>query len=155
MSRPSSSATTSLDKTPKSRNRTNSQTSFHVRQKSHSLSSPTPPHLAGSGGKRSSGQYTSNTLNPSPLKMVTTSTTTHHRQEDPAYYYVPADAESQGYEWMVSTVIEDDDLTFGGKSLSAWYEEDRQKVSFPEEERRGRQRVRGSRVSPPNGMVAD
>lgn len=64
------------------------------------------------------------------------------------YYYLPADGEAQGYEWMAPTVIEDDDLTFGGKSLSAWYEEDRQKVSLPEEERRGRQRVRAP-PSPP------
>lgn len=74
--------------------------------------------------------------------MVSTTTSTHHRQDESVYYYLPADGEAQGYEWMAPTVIEDDDLTFGGKSLSAWYEEDRQKVSLPEEERRGRQRVR-------------
>jgi hypothetical protein len=42
------------------------------------------------------------------------------------------------------TIIEDEDLTFGGKSLSAWYEEDRRRFSHSdeEEERRGRERVR-------------
>ncbi|KAK0610773.1 hypothetical protein B0T14DRAFT_570705 [Immersiella caudata] len=46
--------------------------------------------------------------------------------------------------WMIATVIEDDDLTFGGKPLSAWYEEDRRRLSSgnDEEERRGRQRER-------------
>lgn len=46
---------------------------------------------------------------------------------------------------MIATVIEDDDLTFGGKPLSAWYEEDRRRLSNSgkdEEERRGRQRER-------------
>jgi len=50
------------------------------------------------------------------------------------------------HPWMVATVIEDDDLTFGGKPLSAWYEEDRRRLSSSdpdeEEERRGRQRER-------------
>jgi len=53
------------------------------------------------------------------------------------------------HPWMVATVIEDDDLTFGGKPLSAWYEEDRRRLSTgdestgdEEEERRGRQRER-------------
>lgn len=31
--------------------------------------------------------------------------------------------------WMMATVIEDDDLTFGGKPLSAWYEEERRRQS--------------------------
>ncbi|CCC12078.1 hypothetical protein SMACR_09224 [Sordaria macrospora] len=46
--------------------------------------------------------------------------------------------------WMVVTVIEDDDLMFGGKPLSAWYEEDRRRLSSNEEEEeiRGRQRDR-------------
>ncbi|KAK0609964.1 hypothetical protein B0T17DRAFT_621254 [Bombardia bombarda] len=46
--------------------------------------------------------------------------------------------------WTVATVIEDDDLMFGGKALSAWYEEDRRRLStsHEEEERRGRQRER-------------
>ncbi|KAL2270682.1 hypothetical protein VTJ83DRAFT_53 [Remersonia thermophila] len=48
--------------------------------------------------------------------------------------------------WMVATVIEDDDLMFGGKPLCAWYEEDRRRLSsesiVDEEETRGRQRER-------------
>jgi len=48
------------------------------------------------------------------------------------------------HPWMIATVIEDDDLTFGGKPLSTWYEEDRRRLSTgdEEEERRGRQRER-------------
>ncbi len=62
---------------------------------------------------------------------------------------------TQGYPWVMATIIEDDDLTFGGKPLSTWYEEDRRRYSLgeesapsprfeedtEEEERRGRQRV--------------
>lgn len=50
------------------------------------------------------------------------------------------------HPWMVATVIEDDDLMFGGKPLSTWYEEERRRLSSSgsneEEERRGRQRER-------------
>lgn len=48
------------------------------------------------------------------------------------------------HSWMVATIIEDDDLMFGGKPLSAWYEEDRRRLSsyIEEEETRGRQRER-------------
>jgi hypothetical protein len=48
------------------------------------------------------------------------------------------------HSWMVATVIEDDDLMFGGKPLCAWYEEDRRRLSSStdEEETRGRQRER-------------
>ena len=47
--------------------------------------------------------------------------------------------------WMVATVIDDDDLMFGGKPLCAWYEEDRRMLgcaTIDEEETRGRQRER-------------
>lgn len=58
----------------------------------------------------------------------------------------------QSQPWMMATMIEDDDLMFGGKPLSTWYEEDRRRYSLgeesapspgfeEEEERRGRQRV--------------
>lgn len=50
------------------------------------------------------------------------------------------------HPWMVATVIEDDDLMFGGKPLSTWYEEERRRQSMgssdEEEERRGRTRDR-------------
>lgn len=49
------------------------------------------------------------------------------------------------HPWVVTTVIEDADLTFGGKPLSTWYEEERHRQSHgsdEEEERRGRQRER-------------
>ncbi|KAK1753210.1 hypothetical protein QBC47DRAFT_404569 [Echria macrotheca] len=55
------------------------------------------------------------------------------------------EVELGNHPWMAATVIEDDDLTFGGKPLSAWYEEDRRRLSNSnkdEEERRGRQRER-------------
>ncbi|CAH0048459.1 unnamed protein product [Clonostachys solani] len=70
-----------------------------------------------------------------------------------AYYLVPnlqaldpsaTELDASSTTWVQPTIIEDDDLTFGGKSLSAWYEEDRRRFSHSdeEEERRGRERVR-------------
>ena len=54
-----------------------------------------------------------------------------------------------GYQWVQPTIIEDDDLQFGGKALSEWYEEDRSRMSSAGgsddghcEERRGRERTR-------------
>jgi len=56
--------------------------------------------------------------------------------------------------WIQPIIIEDEDLMFGGKPLSAWYEEDRSRLSSSnssddgnqspeeEEERRGRERTR-------------
>jgi hypothetical protein len=46
--------------------------------------------------------------------------------------------------WMMATVIDDDDLMFGGKPLCAWYEEDRRMLSsaMDDEEPRGRPRER-------------
>jgi hypothetical protein len=50
------------------------------------------------------------------------------------------------HSWIQATVIEDEDIMFGGKALSTWYEEERRRLSSSslEEERRGRQRVRAS-----------
>lgn len=51
-------------------------------------------------------------------------------------------------QWVQATDIDDGDLTFGGKSLSEWYEEDRRRFSQgssdddSEQERRGRERER-------------
>ncbi|KAK4154806.1 hypothetical protein C8A00DRAFT_42486 [Chaetomidium leptoderma] len=56
-----------------------------------------------------------------------------------------ADEPEVNHTWMMATVIEDDDLMFGGKPLCAWYEEDRRRMSSnmdEEEETRGRQRER-------------
>lgn len=61
--------------------------------------------------------------------------------------------------WLMATPIDDDDLTFGGKSLSTWYEEDRRRFSLgdessrtmesdEEEVSRGRQRVRAHYDAP-------
>jgi hypothetical protein len=48
--------------------------------------------------------------------------------------------------WMMATIIDDDDLMFGGKPLCAWYEEDRRMLSsamdVDDEEPRGRPRER-------------
>ncbi|KAK4063770.1 hypothetical protein Trihar35433_8478 [Trichoderma harzianum] len=56
--------------------------------------------------------------------------------------------------WIQPIIIEDEDLMFGGKPLSAWYEEDRSRSTssnssddgnqspYEEEERRGRERTR-------------
>ncbi len=49
-------------------------------------------------------------------------------------------------ELIQVTEIDDEDLQFGGKSLSEWYEEERRRLSHgssssDEESRRGRQRV--------------
>ncbi|KAK4132165.1 hypothetical protein BT67DRAFT_386290 [Trichocladium antarcticum] len=54
------------------------------------------------------------------------------------------DMDQASFSWMAITVIEDDDLMFGGKPLCTWYEEDRRRLStsIDEEETRGRQRER-------------
>lgn len=68
-------------------------------------------------------------------------------------YYLDAAASAAGQppspaggQWIEPISIDDDDLTFGGKPLSTWYEEERQRLSSgsgsDEEERRGRQRHR-------------
>ncbi|KAI0484548.1 hypothetical protein GGR56DRAFT_669096 [Xylariaceae sp. FL0804] len=73
------------------------------------------------------------------------SSDSYHHTEAEQYYYIPnvdmPEHELHGHGWMEPIVIDDDDLMFGGKSLSEWYEEERQTLDFPvEEERRGRQR---------------
>lgn len=81
---------------------------------------------------------------------MSTASSTTAAASDMTYYLDPnmqaceMDAGSQA--WVQPTIIEDDDLTFGGKSLSAWYEEDRRRLSHSDEEesRRGRERVRRS-----------
>ncbi|KAI1407328.1 hypothetical protein F5Y13DRAFT_132123 [Hypoxylon sp. FL1857] len=131
------------DDSRKSRSRPASQ---HSRRSPHSQ--PRSPHPS-SHNKSSEKIASSQSHKPSPLKMVTTtttSTTSHHASEDTLHYYLPdtnaREAELQKQGWMEPIVIDDEDLMFGGKSLSAWYEEERKTVSFPaEEERRGRQRV--------------
>lgn len=59
------------------------------------------------------------------------------------------EASSQENSWVQPTLIDDDDLTFGGKPLSAWYEEERRRLSTghgeedsEEGEARGRRRER-------------
>ncbi|KAI1497894.1 hypothetical protein F5X99DRAFT_345390 [Biscogniauxia marginata] len=131
------------------RSRTTSQHSHHTHSpRSHSSHSKTRSPNRPSSHKNSHKSISSSqTHNPSPLKMVTTTTASHHTADELQYYYLPnmgsPEADLQGYGWMEPTVIDDEDLTFGGKSLSAWYEEERQTYDLPaEEEQRGRQRVR-------------
>ncbi|KAI2468864.1 hypothetical protein F4781DRAFT_396623 [Annulohypoxylon bovei var. microspora] len=130
------------DDSRKSRSRPASQ---HSRRSPHSQ--PRSPHPS-SLSKSSDKLATSQAHKPSPLKMVTTTTTASHpTADDTLQYYLPdtnaREVELQKQGWLEPIVIDDDDLMFGGKSLSAWYEEGRKSVSFPvEEERRGRQRVR-------------
>lgn len=69
-------------------------------------------------------------------------------------YFVASNINATGSagtgNWMVATVIDDNDLMFGGKSLSAWYEEDRCRQGESgkvEQERRGRSRERHRVVS--------
>ncbi|KAI1452686.1 hypothetical protein F4805DRAFT_22220 [Annulohypoxylon moriforme] len=130
------------DDSRKSRSRPASQ---HSRRSPNSQ--PRSPHPS-SFNKSSDKLATSQAHKPSPLKMVTTTTTTSHPPaDDTLHYYLPdmnaQEIEFQKQGWLEPIVIDDDDLTFGGKSLSAWYEEERKSVGFPaEEEQRGRQRVR-------------
>ncbi|RFU74692.1 hypothetical protein TARUN_7562 [Trichoderma arundinaceum] len=87
------------------------------------------------------------------------------KQSD-SYYLVPnlqamdpsaRELDPNAHTWIQPIIIEDEDLMFGGKSLSAWYEEDRSRLSSSsssnssddgnqspeeEEERRGRERTR-------------
>lgn len=70
----------------------------------------------------------------------------------PSYQYhydaYAAQASQAASQWMKVIPIEDDDLTFGGKPLSDWYEEDRRRYSSsslesPDEaQQRGRTRQR-------------
>ncbi|KFH40773.1 hypothetical protein ACRE_085220 [Hapsidospora chrysogenum ATCC 11550] len=77
--------------------------------------------------------------------------------ESTTYYLVPnlraldpsaRELDAASTPWVQPTVIDDDDLTFGGKSLSTWYEEDRRRLSSGDmedhagEPPRGRERVR-------------
>ncbi|KAI0545359.1 hypothetical protein F4679DRAFT_588568 [Xylaria curta] len=83
--------------------------------------------------------------------MVSSTASSRPPSEDAQYYYLPDNSSdgqhgSYGQAWMEPIVIDDEDLMFGGKSLSAWYEEERQSLNYPieeeQEERRGRQRIR-------------
>ncbi|KAG5922962.1 hypothetical protein E4U42_005078 [Claviceps africana] len=78
------------------------------------------------------------------------------------YYLVPnlraldpsaREVDLNSYSWVQPIDIDDEDLMFGGKSLSAWYEEDRRRLSsggsddgchqgHHEEKPRGRERER-------------
>jgi hypothetical protein len=93
-----------------------------------------------------------------PLSSLHTQSIIMTHSTETYYYYVPnlqaldptaREVDPSAYAWVQPTIIEDEDLTFGGKSLSAWYEEDRRRhssgsssSSSDEEERRGRERVR-------------
>lgn len=105
-------------------------------------------------------QDVAHTSSPPKTQSYTTSSRMTPKQES-TYYLVPnhlgldpsaREADFNSHSWVQPIVIEDEDLMFGGKSLSAWYEEDRRRLSSgsddgrtehsQEEERRGRERVR-------------
>jgi hypothetical protein len=113
-----------------------------------------PRQESSSSSQKTSKASTSNTSSKMPPK---TSEATYYlvpnlRAADPSAREVDLDAHS----WVQPIVIEDEDLTFGGKSLSTLYEEERRRHSAAsvggnssdeetvhrEEERRGRERVR-------------
>ncbi|KAK8040026.1 hypothetical protein PG993_008437 [Apiospora rasikravindrae] len=119
------------DESRKARSRTSSQTSYSVHMSSYS---PQASHINIST-KRSSVHSHTKAPQPSPLKMVTTSSTAHqhhhHPRDDVSYYFLPSEADLACQGWMTPTVIDDDDLMFGGKSLSEWYEEERMQAASP------------------------
>ncbi|KAI0145261.1 hypothetical protein GGR57DRAFT_507036 [Xylariaceae sp. FL1272] len=127
---------------------------------SHNYNSPTsssPRRTNSQKNCRHRSSTSSQTHGPSPLKMVTTTTPSHPHTDETQYYYLPgvdvSEEELQCHGWMEPIVIDDDDLMFGGKSLSTWYEEEResQSLGFPlEEEHRGRQRERQHYSPPPH-----
>ncbi|KAK2592633.1 hypothetical protein QQS21_009660 [Conoideocrella luteorostrata] len=83
-------------------------------------------------------------------------------KSETTYYLVPnlraldtsaREVDRDSHTWVQPIDIDDEDLMFGGKSLSTWYEEDRRRLSSggsddgrnehsQDEERRGRERVR-------------
>ncbi|GAB0133339.1 hypothetical protein EsDP_00001751 [Epichloe bromicola] len=83
-------------------------------------------------------------------------------KSEATYYLVPNlraldpsahEVDPKSHTWVQPIDIDDEDLMFGGKSLSAWHEEDRRRLSSggsddgrndhsQDEERRGRERVR-------------
>lgn len=77
----------------------------------------------------------------SSTSSAASSTSSSTASSASAYYHYLPSLDS----WVQPTsIIEDEDLTFGGKSLSTWYEEERRRLSLcdEEDERRGRERVR-------------
>lgn len=105
----------------------------------YSLPSPSYPHQHRSHGtthstNMSPSQSSSSSLQPYLLVPNLTVPDPYAREVDLGTH-----------PWIVTTEIEDGDLTFGGKPLSTWYEEERHRQSHrsdDEEERRGRQRER-------------
>ncbi|KAI0466101.1 hypothetical protein F4859DRAFT_337809 [Xylaria cf. heliscus] len=132
---------------------THSPSQYLAHSGTHSPHPPTTRHSQRTSHKSSKSSLSSqNPLGSSPLKMVTSTASSRPPSEDAQYYYLPdvdvdlSDGQRGGLAWMEPIVIDDEDLMFGGKSLSAWYEEERQSVNYPieeeQEERRGRQRIR-------------
>lgn len=99
-------------------------------------------HYSISATMASTSQNAASSANSSTISM-------HHYY----YYQTPSHQMPEPEVWLMATPIDDDDLTFGGKPLSTWYEEDRRRFSLgedsartiesdeDEEEERGRQRV--------------
>lgn len=108
-------------------------------------------------------QTTNTNNNPFTTTTTTTTTTTvMSLKSEATYYLVPnlraldpsaQEVDPKSHTWVQPIDIDDDDLMFGGKSLSAWHEEDRRRLSSggsddgrndhsQDEEPRGRERVR-------------
>lgn len=101
-------------------------------------------------GRRTIQQFTSARLHLATMSSSESSSPNHTPQPRMVVHnlYIPDSAADEidlnNHPWMMATVIDDDDLMFGGKPLCAWYEEDRRMLSsaMDEEETRGRQRER-------------
>lgn len=144
--KPTTATATSIPKA-----RTSSRHSIKGTDKSHGRQQS--PALSTSATSSSTYTHYNNTDNT----MSKSSTSSGHHAEM-TYYIAPnldtldtsaCEMDAGAHNWVQPIIIEDDDLTFGGKSLSAWYEEDRRRLSHSdgEEAQRGRERVRRSYTS--------
>ncbi|TLS23363.1 uncharacterized protein PpBr36_06191 [Pyricularia pennisetigena] len=137
-----------VNRTPSTQRQYNSQSDSSSRSTSN-ISSRVEYHYSISATMASTSQNAASSANSSTVSM-------HHYY----YYQTPSHQMPEPEAWLMATPIDDDDLTFGGKPLSAWYEEDRRRFSLgedssrtlesdeDEEEERGRQRVRAHYDAP-------
>lgn len=92
--------------------------------------------------------------NHAPSSSTDSTTSSSSSSSSPSQYFFLSDLQALdptadeldpgSTSWVEPTVIDDDDLTFGGKSLSAWHEEEGRRLSgeADRDDRRGRERVR-------------
>ncbi|TLD16044.1 uncharacterized protein PgNI_01026 [Pyricularia grisea] len=137
-----------VNRTPSTRSQYCTQSDSSSRSTSN-FSARAEYHYSISATMASTSQNAASSANSSTISM-------HHYY----YYQTPSHQMPEPEAWLMATPIDDDDLTFGGKPLSAWYEEDRRRFSLgedsartiesdeDEEEERGRQRVRAHYDAP-------